>query len=589
MRTITALAIMALAISTCRAEPAVSPAFMEGESAALEEMTCFVGTIEQGALVFTDRNFVFHAPPQGLKGMTYLKASINGELPVSIAKAGLLTVITPSSDVKGAFCSQVAKLEEAGFTWIQAPPIFQLFGDNKVDQCRIYQKEVAAGEKLLLPKWSVIAGFNPVNLDFFRPNDRVKRAIDRMLADERIADGLAKSQDMLVNQPDYVVFIPRNPMGRSHSDPMKTGDTYNDHFQVIENDGKLYAFWTQATREGDTDQHIAFSKSLDKGETWSEPVVLAGSSNKKNPRLRASWQQPMISKSGRIYVLWNQQTTSRGPHCGQMFGIYSDDDGEVWSSPKMVEMQRMSKDPEDPLTPPSWCNWQRPLRLGKDGRFLVGVSRHGKLPGAAKGSCTVEFLQFDNIDDDPKIENIKLSWFATNENVLEVTHEKFGSACEEAGIVKLPDGRLFALMRTCAGYPFWSQSRDDGVTWSKPQKLLDRDGGTAYLHPRSPCPIYDWKGNEAASGYYFALVHNTFDFEGEREYQRRGPLYLIAGRFNPDAEQPIEFAPMKLFAPRDNGNSFYTSYTIVDGQGVLWFPDKKYYLLGRIIDNKWFE
>jgi hypothetical protein len=144
-------------------------------------------------------------------------------------------------------------------------------------------------------------------------------------------------------------------------------------------------------------------------------------------------------------------------------------------------------------------------------------------------------------------------------------------------------------MRTCAGHPFWSQSRDDGVTWSKPQKLLDKDGGTAYLHSRSPCPIYDWKGCEAASGYYFALVHNTFDFDAKKEYQNRGPLYLIAGRFNPDAEQPIEFGEPKLFAPRRGGNSFYSSYTIVDGKGILWFPDMKFYLLGREIGDEWFE
>ncbi|OGV68079.1 MAG: hypothetical protein A2283_18745 [Lentisphaerae bacterium RIFOXYA12_FULL_48_11] len=389
--------------------------------------------------------------------------------------------------------------------------------------------------------------------------------------------------DILVNKPDYVVFTPK-------LDNSVTGDKYNDHFQVFDKpDGTLFAAWTQASREADVDQHIAFSKSTDKGLTWSEPIVLAGSKNQTNPQLLASWQQPMVSKSGRIYILWNQQVTSRGPHCGNMFGKYSDNDGQTWSAPKMVPMMRMSRDPEDITIPPSWCNWQRPLRLGKDGKYLVGVSRHGKLPGEKKGGCTIEFLQFDNIDDNPEVQDIKLSWFSANENVLKVEHEKFGSACEEAGIVKLPDGRLFAMMRTCAGNPFWSQSRDNGVTWSAPKKLLDRDGGKAYLHPRSPCPIYDWKGPEAASGYYFALVHNTFDFEGKNEYQKRGPLYLIAGKFNPKSEQPIEFAPMKLFAERPNGNSFYTSSTVVDGKTILWFPDMKFYLLGRIIGKEWFE
>lgn len=389
--------------------------------------------------------------------------------------------------------------------------------------------------------------------------------------------------DMLINHPDYVVFTPKQ-------NKFVTGDTYNDHFQVFDKpDGSLFAVWTQATKEGEVDQHIAFSKSTDKGLTWSEPVVLAGSKNWTNPQLRASWQQPMVSRSGRIYVLWNQQVTSRGPHCGNMFGIYSDNDGDTWSSPKMVPMKRMDRDPEDPLVPPSWCNWQRPLRLGKDGRYLVGVSRHGKAPYDERPSCTVEFLEFGNIDADPEVEAIELGWHASNRDALKVEHARFGSACEEAGIVKLPDGRLFALTRTCAGYPFWSQSRDHGVSWSRPRKLLDRDGGTAYLHPRSPCPIYDRNGPEAASGYYFALVHNTFDFNGENEYQARGPLYLIAGRFNPDAEQPIEFAPMKLFAPRGDGNSFYSSSTVVDGKTVLWFPDRKFYLMGRVIGDEWFE
>jgi len=413
----------------------------------------------------------------------------------------------------------------------------------------------------------------------YTPSQHVKKIADSFIGTPHES----YATDILVNKPDFVVFTPKQ-------NNLVTGDVYNDHFQVFDKpDGSLFAVWTQATHEGDVDQHIAFSRSVDKGQTWSEPIVLAGSKNHTNPQLRASWQQPMVSKSGRIYVLWNQQVTSQGPHCGNMFGIYTDNDGETWSSPKIVPMERMDRDPVDPTIPPSWCNWQRPLRLGKDGQYLVGVSRHGKAPYDARNGGTVEFLQFDNIDDDPTVGDIALTWLSSNKKALKVEHEKFGSACEEASIVKLPDGRLFALMRTCAGHPFWSQSANNGKTWSSPRKLLNRDGGAAYLHPRSPCPIYDWKGPEAASGTYFALVHNTFDFDSKSEYQARGPLYLIAGTYNADTEQPIEFAPLQLFAERPERNSFYSSLTIVDGKAVLWFPDSKFYLLGRVIGNEWFQ
>ena len=36
------------------------------------------------------------------------------------------------------------------------------------------------------------------------------------------------------------------------------------------------------------------------------------------------------------------------------------------------------------------------------------------------------------------------------------------------------------------------------------------------------------------------------------------------------------------------GNSFYASYSILDGKGVLWYNDRKFYLCGRIIGPEWF-
>ena len=413
-------------------------------------------------------------------------------------------------------------------------------------------------------------------------------------------------KEILVTHPDYVVFVPDQPYDISKRNPAKRGDSYNDHFQVLDDPkrGLLYAFWTQATKEATADQHIAFAKSSDNGRTWTKPLLIAGSETIKVPRLVASWQQPMLSKSGRLYCLWNQQTTSRGPHVGMIFGSCSDDAGESWSPPKLVKFgHRPDLAGRDLAKPPSWCNWQRPLRLAKDGRFFVGSSIHGVPPGGKNSRTRVEFWRFENIDDDPKVENIRISCFAVNEKALDADmvdgggarlfppkpENKSGAAIEEAGIVKLPDGRLFALCRSSVGYPVWSVSADGGETWSVPKILRDRDGGRPFLHPRSPCPIYDWKGPEAGSGYYFALVHDLFDFHAPRASQPRATLYLIAGRFNPTAEQPIEFVRRSIFSPRIVGNSCYSSYTCVNGKGVLWYNDRKFFLLGREIGAEFFE
>jgi hypothetical protein len=442
-------------------------------------------------------------------------------------------------------------------------------------------------------------------------NDEKMKYVMSHLEGKACASGRVHSpwggpKEILVTHPDYVVFVPDQPFDISKRDHAKLGDSYNDHFQVLDDPkrGLFYAFWTQATKEAAADQHIAFSKSADNGRTWTKPLLLAGSETIKVPRLVASWQQPMLSKSGRLYCLWNQQTTSRGPHVGMIFGSYSDDAGESWSPPKLVKFgHRPDQAGKDTSKPPSWCNWQRPLRLGKGGRFFVGSSIHGAPPGMKNSRTRVEFWRFENIDDDPKVEDIRISCFATDKNALDADmvdgggerlfppkpENRSGAAVEEAGIVKLPDGRLFALCRSSVGYPVWSVSADGGETWSKPKILRDRDGGRPFLHPRSPCPIYDWKGPEAGSGYYFALVHDLFDFHAPRASQPRATLYLIAGRFNPKAEQPIEFVRRSIFSPRIAGNSCYSSYTCVNGKGVLWYNDRKYFLLGREIGAEFFE
>jgi len=405
-----------------------------------------------------------------------------------------------------------------------------------------------------------------------------------------------------VNEYDFLVYKPKQEFdSRNFGDITKRGDAYNDHFQVLWDDKRklFYAFWTQASWEGAADSHICFAKSKDMGRTWSDPVLIAGSETIQFPRQDAYYQQPMLSKSGRLYCLWTERLTYHG-----MVGSYSDDAGETWARPKVMGVRRMDQDPTDPRRGPNYINWQRPLRLGKDGRYFVASSHHGQAPYDEKEGCKIEFWEFLNIDEDPNVDAIRLDYFATNRQALGVDKlpkggnyfapQKYpngspeGPAVEEAAIVKLPDGRLFALMRSSVGSPVWSQSRDGGRTWSGLKALVDADG-KPFLHPRSPCPIYDRGGDAAASGEYFAFIHNTFDFKSTTACQPRPQLYLIAGTFDPNGEQPIKFKPPKLFSKRTYGNSLYSSYTVANGEAVLWFPDVKYYLLGRKIGPEWFE
>lgn len=397
------------------------------------------------------------------------------------------------------------------------------------------------------------------------------------------------AEDLRRSNPDYVIFVPE-------VDPNRLGDMYNDHIQVFDKpdaENMLFAVWCQASVEGALDQHIAFSRSHDKGKTWEKPHVLAGyktiAEGYANSGAIASWAFPMVSHAGRIYIIYNQfvpgkVATSR-QHTGLMMCICSDDNGVTWSKPAELPIPRNSYDPLDTTIPPEWVVWQRPLRQGKNGNYLVGVTHMSAPHAHAKRRTATSFIHFDNIDQNPEPKDVAVRWVMTGENALEhKTH------CEEPSVAILPDGRLFCIMRAGSGTPVWSVSSDKGETWSNPRELLTRDEGEPIPHPLSPCPMYDWKGNEAASGYYFLLVHNKFNKDNPSPWQTRGPLYMFAGRYHEGADQPVWFdAKPNVFIDRPHHNSFYTSTTTIDGKTVLWYNDQKFYLLGRTITDEWFK
>ncbi len=398
-----------------------------------------------------------------------------------------------------------------------------------------------------------------------------------------------------------MVYVPGSTDGA-------TGDTGNEHFLVFDGPGgSLLAVWTQSTFEGRPDQRIVFARSDDEARTWTRPRVLAGPPARAEGHM-ASWAFPMVSRSGRIYVLYSRHVGVNDVFThttGRMAGIYSDDAGATWSGEQIIPMPPSRWDNPDPHVPANWIVWQKPLRL-PGGRYFCGftrwVSPAARPPAPidhwSAQAAVVEFMRFENVDDDPPTGGLQVSYFARDDDALQVGfpgHPQV-SVVQEPSLVVLPDGRLFCVMRTAAGSPYWSVSSDGGETWAPPRLLRRRDGGAPVLHPLSPCPVYELSDGR------FLLLHHNHDghFEGFGPLDtadHRRPIFAAVGEFRPGADQPVWFSRPKLLM--DNAGvrigagtgradlAMYASLTVRRGRQVLWYPDRKFFLLGKRIDAAW--
>jgi hypothetical protein len=397
-------------------------------------------------------------------------------------------------------------------------------------------------------------------------------------------------------KPDYVVYRPGSVDG-------STFDTGNEHFLVTDApDGALMAVWTQSSYEGAGDHRIMFSRSLDEGATWARPRHIVGPQRPGDGHM-SSWGFPITSKSGRIYVLWNQYQGIDDvihQHTGTMDCCYSDDLGTTWSDPVTIPMPRSPHDDPNPQVPSNWIVWQLPIRDLR-GRWFTGfsrwVSKAVRTPPHNKSwtawETVVEFMRFENLDDNPAPQDLQISYSGWGDQALRVPHytNPYLSIAQEPSLVRLPDNRLFCTMRTMSGYIWYSVSADDGLTWRNPAPLLRRDKGLPILEPLCCCPIY-----QLERGEYILLHHNNSGrFEGcepEDTGKNRRPAFLARGEFRPNAEQPIWFSESKQLMDNDGKGigplnrtdcGVYPSFTRRQGNYILWHPDRKFFLLGKKI------
>lgn len=419
-------------------------------------------------------------------------------------------------------------------------------------------------------------------------------------AEEQDLKGLL-DKEMSRSAPDYVVYVPKSLDGSTY-------DTGNEHFLVFDGpDGSLMAVWTQSSYEGGGDHRIMFSRSEDEGITWSGPLKIFGPDEPGEDSKMSSWGFPLLSKSGRIYVIWNQE---RGPvdlhrqFTGSMDCSYSDDSGGHWSAPQTIPMPKSPYDDPREEVFSNWIVWQKPIH-DLEGKWFTGftrwVSKARRHPPHVNSwtamESVVEFMRFENIDDNPEPRNIQITYSAWGEKALRVPHysNPLLSVAQEPSLVRLPDERLFCVMRTMSGYIWYSLSADDGRNWCAPRPLLRRDYGEAVLQPLCCCPIYAYD-----EGRYLLLHHNNNGrVEGctpEETGKNRRPAFIALGEYRKNAEQPIWFSDSKQFMDNDGAGigplkrtdiGVYPSVTKRQGNFVLWHPERKFFLLGKKINDAW--
>ncbi len=405
------------------------------------------------------------------------------------------------------------------------------------------------------------------------------------------------------SEPDYVAFVP------SHYDG-STNDEHNEHFLTFDGpDGSLMAVWTQSVKVPGPMNRIVFARSDDEGVTWSHPTHVAGPKTPDDPAHMASWGFPMVSKTGRIYVIFNRNTGAKGwiqMHTGIMECVHSDDEGKTWTEPRQVPMPKSPYDDPDGKVPGEWIVWQRPMR-DREGNYFVGYTHWvNKAVATVKNieswpqiESVVEFMRFTNIDDDPRPGDIEIEFSAWGDDALRVPHFKHPllSVAQEPSVVPLPDDRLFCAMRTNSGCIWYSVSSDDGRTWCNPRPLLRKDHGLPILQPVSCCPIY-----QLADGRYVLLHHNDrgdIESKPERTQEPRRPAFIALGEFRPSADQPIWFSESKQLMDNEGIGAdgkpasaaartsigLYSSFTTRNGNNVLWHCDRKFFLVGKKITD----
>lgn len=306
---------------------------------------------------------------------------------------------------------------------------------------------------------------------------------------------------------------------------------------TITRDGNwLCCLTTGSGVEGEPGQHIVATISSDKGTTWSPLIDIEPANGPE-----ASWVMPLITAYGRVYVLYtynkdnlrrvegsnSARMAKRVDTLGYYAFKYSDDNGHTWSSQRYyIPMRLMRIDRENLYAGKVLFFWGVGKPIVDRGKVWFGFAKVGKWgdPGAMVESQGC-FMRSDNIFTERDLSRIKWELLPDGDAGLRAPK---GPVSDEANLVALSDGSLYATYRTIDGYNCHAYSRDGGHSWTPPEYATYIPGGRPIKQPRAANFVKKFSNGKFLLWYHNhggEAVHNAkWDY-----YSNRNPAWISGG------------------------------------------------------------
>jgi hypothetical protein len=265
---------------------------------------------------------------------------------------------------------------------------------------------------------------------------------------------------------------------------------------------------------------VSMVRSLDNGLTWSQPQTVLDTA--------ADDHDPTINQlsDGRLVVAvcsWPVENTHK-PYL-----VWSNDNGHTWGAPKRLDVVQPLAATEVPSGPI--------VELG-NGTMLMAT--YGTVNAGDPYTSAVVRRSTDS----------GATWTFPSSSVLRSTDPNDPNVTEPS-LVRLPDDRLLMIARQKM---FWSESTDDGYTWS----------------PLSPMPL---RGDSP----YLLLTSDDIllcgiRYRGDANGRNRGTALIQSLDFGQTWSDPFMLAPViggyTSMVELDDGRIFVTYYTEGDGSDI---------------------